>query len=316
MSKGKSHTGCKICCITSLIVILLIVAVIAVSLFVITPNMINIGDTKIEQLNNKSLNELGFGDLTLFKIIKELVSMKNVKESDVVKNGYDSTEESSNTETNFANVDGYDKDTFDYTSLATTDGMLKYDNQYLLSYKDTTIAYIFNEIVSSASSDAADSTDADLQKAADLKLNIKELTLTKTTDGDFYMRIVASFDTAPISEQLGESGSSILPENIYLVSNIKTSVDSTGKLVFSDGTIGINGDTNTPTGKAILNMVNEVYSLEEMNNTLCNEISTIMWNIGQIGTATADSNNVVTGDISLGVVGLYDGKITVITHTK
>ncbi len=316
MSKGKNHTGCKICCITSLIVILLIVAVIAVSLFVITPNMINIGDTKIEQLNNKSLNELGFGDLTLFKIIKELVSMKNVKESDIVKNGYDSTEESSNTETNFTNATGYNKDNFDYTTLATPEGMLKYDNQYLLSYKDTTIAYIFNEIISSASNDAADSSDVDLQNAAELKLNIKELTLTKDTTGDFYMRIVASFDTVPLAKKLGDDKSSLLPENIYLVSNIKTSVDSTGKLIFSEGTIGINGDTNTATGKAIINMVNEVYSLEEMNNTLCNEISTIIWNIGQIGTATVDSNNIVTDDIFLGVVGLYDGKITVITHTK
>ena len=61
--QGKKK-GCLISC---LVVVALVITLICVVLFVITPNMLGLGDTEI--LNGQTLNDLGLGDMTVYKII-------------------------------------------------------------------------------------------------------------------------------------------------------------------------------------------------------------------------------------------------------
>lgn len=63
----------KCCCLTTIIVFVLIVAILCVALFVLTPNMIGLGDMVIS--GEKTLNDLGLGDVTIFEVLKTLIAL-------------------------------------------------------------------------------------------------------------------------------------------------------------------------------------------------------------------------------------------------
>ena len=63
----------KCCCLTTIIVFVLIVAILCVALFVLTPNMIGLGDMVIS--GEKTLNDLGLGDVTSFEVLKTLIAL-------------------------------------------------------------------------------------------------------------------------------------------------------------------------------------------------------------------------------------------------
>ncbi len=76
----------KCCCISCLVTILLIIALIAVVLFVITPDLIGIADTPIEFLGKKSFRDLGLEKLTVFQLIQEISKLLSpVNDANFVK---------------------------------------------------------------------------------------------------------------------------------------------------------------------------------------------------------------------------------------
>ncbi len=76
----------KCCCLTTIIVFVLIIALLCVGLFVLTPNMIGLGDTVV--MDGKTLNDLGLGDVTIFEVLKTLsVLTKESTPSEVLGDG-------------------------------------------------------------------------------------------------------------------------------------------------------------------------------------------------------------------------------------
>lgn len=63
----------KCCCLTTIIIFVLIIAILCVALFVLTPNMIGLGDIAIS--GDKTLNDLGLGDVTIFEVLKTLSAL-------------------------------------------------------------------------------------------------------------------------------------------------------------------------------------------------------------------------------------------------
>lgn len=67
--KGKK----KGCCIASIITFVVIIALLCVFLFVLTPNMFGLGETVV--FNGQTINDLGLGDATVYNIIATIMSL-------------------------------------------------------------------------------------------------------------------------------------------------------------------------------------------------------------------------------------------------
>ena len=72
----------KFCCITCLVVFILIIVLICVTLFVLTPNMIGLGDTVIS--DGKTLNDLGLGDVTVYEALCAISTLTSQKDAQQV----------------------------------------------------------------------------------------------------------------------------------------------------------------------------------------------------------------------------------------
>lgn len=84
MIKGDYMKKC--CCLTTIIVFVLIIALLCVGLFVLTPNMIGLGDTVV--MDGKTIKDLGLGDVTIFEVLKTLsVLTKQSTPSEVLGEG-------------------------------------------------------------------------------------------------------------------------------------------------------------------------------------------------------------------------------------
>lgn len=82
----------KCCCLTIIIVFVLIVAILCVALFVLTPNMIGMGDIVIS--DDKTLNDLGLGDVTIYEVLKTLITLTTPADPEQVlgEDAYDGTD--------------------------------------------------------------------------------------------------------------------------------------------------------------------------------------------------------------------------------
>lgn len=82
----------KCCCLTTIIVFVLIVAILCVALFVLTPNMIGMGDMAI--FDDKTLNDLGLGDVTIYEVLKTLITLTTPADPEQVlgEDAYDGTD--------------------------------------------------------------------------------------------------------------------------------------------------------------------------------------------------------------------------------
>lgn len=303
-----SGGGCR-CCMSCLVAIIIVIVLLVTAVVVVlnmTPNKLGFGDTKI--INNKSFNEYGLGDIKFIDIIKEFWNMRDVNEEDVVTNGYSEEEESTVAQTALDNS-SFTGD--DYSTLATTD--VVYDKQYVIEYNDTTIAYIFNKIIS----DGVELNDnlSDLKK---FQIEVREITIYTNSDNTYSIRVVVKFNTAAILSQADAGPAlNILPENVYLVYNAPVTANAEGALEIGEGVFTVNGDETTPIFTGLFNIINEFYPMEELANKVADGVETVVGHLGKIGTAEKNANNeAVESTIVLGSSGISEHKITVITHIE
>lgn len=294
--------------ILCIVVIVVVAAVVVVNL---TPRQLKLEDLS---LGNMTIEELGIADTKILEIIKSITNIGKVEEDDVVNRPFDSTAEKEKAEGNLDNSS---------VSEGSLSDILKdkvvYDKRYLLTYQDTTIAYMLD----SAIHDAENPSEA-IAVLQDAHISVKEIAITKK-DSNGAIRIVAEINLgdfkAQIEDKLGAAKSFLtVPGKVFLVSELDFTVDSNGKMQTTSKSLSINGNNEDPVSKAIIQVVlsnmEEGMTLEKLNGYMGSALSEIIYNLGAIGEATVTEGNVVEGEPTLGIGGIKENAISVITHVS
>lgn len=332
-----SHPGClKGCIITPIItlVVIILIAVIGVTVVLnMTPEKLGIAD--MELFDGETLRSLGLAEVKIKEVFNLLKSiMDEPDEATIVTNKFDEQAEQSTTNnavsgSNIVKEDG----SIDYVAML--ENKVVYPEEKLITYNDTTLAYIFNQMIADGSADS----DEAIKFIKELNAVINEVSIIKAGDATT-LRIVASISTGSIAEEvnatLKENGAGFvanmfkLPEKIYLVSYLNLSANEQGELVTSSQSIKIN-DTDNAVSEAIFKVLSK--KAEEVAEDEGQEVNTdrnvvnskigeafvaIVKNLGKVGTAQTveGSDVVVNGTVTLGNGGIYNGYLTLITHTE
>lgn len=311
-SRGKS------CCLSILLTLVIIVVVIAAGVIVLlnlTPNKVKLGDKVV--YDEKSLNEIGLGDTKFKEIIKGLYTLTNAPdEGDIIKNPYDpSTEE--NVAKNLLGVSN------DYNYYMLLGQKVTYSVQKQLSYSNTTLGYIFNEVVQNA-------TEGDLALLKEAGVTIKEISFKVDKSGEYAkLKIIGSF-SVPDEFKIDPTGKLIkIPEKIYIVSNLTFTVNSDGIIETTPKSISLNSDEENDVSNALIALItNKVVEqtgadsdkakdgAEILNDSLGSAFSAVIGNLGLVGSGgSLDSSGHLYG-ATYGMTAVSDNIITVITHKK
>lgn len=317
MAVGKALKGLFIAIIV-IVVIALILGIVAAVLLNMTPNKLGFGDTAI--INGESFNSLGLGDTKIINIMKQFKSIYKPDESAIVKNGYSAKMQAPVAESNLSmgsNVSTVDGKV-DYASLITS--TVKYDKEYLLTYDDKTLAYIFDQMVRQS-----DGSNAAIKTINEMKATVKEVSITKS-NGEAKIRIVLAASLAKFKDQINNELGTFanivkVPDTVYMVSYLKIdAVDADGKLVLSSESLKLNDQSEGVT-KAVLKVLSSEAGLSgdseaEINKNVADAISTIVSHLGKVGTATEidATTKEITGSARIGETGVMNGKISVVTH--
>lgn len=327
--------GCIIGFAVTLVVIGAIVGGLFGYVYNTTPAKLKVAD--IEFMDGVSLRSLGFADMKIKDIIKQFKSLVNADTSEIVRNApadEDKTNAESNLEgaTNEGFTDG--SGTPDYTFIVSN--QLTYENRSVKLYEDTTLAYIFNMIVSqsvdsAASADSGNEGSQGIEYLKKINASVNEITITKTA-GDAKMRIVMSVNTAELKEKITEAlGAAAgivripIPDVLYAVAYFGLTADSEkpSEIAAVSEDLRIN-DTDNAVSKAIfkllatqagLNSDDEAAQKAAINDKIGNAFKSIIFNLGDLGTAVTDEQGLVTGEITLGATGILNGNLSIITRT-
>ena len=295
----------------ALLVIVVILAIAFVVVINLTPRQLHLENVAI---GGKTIDELGIADTKIIKIYKSIKSIGNAKESDVVDNPVNEQEDKAAAEENMQGSSLEDKD--DYSDV--TKGHVTYDVQRLVTYDDTTIAYILDNIVQNADA----SSSSEIKALKDANLSVKELTIGLDS-GHGTLRIVSYMDLSAyqndIKNALGSAASILpIPKYAYLVSDFTFTVDELGKMVTTPTGVCINGNNDDPVSKAILDVIGSMAggeSIDSLNGKLGEALSQVVYNLGMIGTADTVTENIVNPlTINFGMNGVANHKLTLITH--
>lgn len=330
MAAPVAPRGCLLKFLITIVVIVALIAVAAIVVINLTPDQLGLAD--IEIFDGNTLRDLGLHDVKLKDLYGEFMAIMEPDAEKIVTNGYDKKTETTVASGNVDKSSIKEKadGTPDYSSIVSEP--LTYDKKYLLEYKDTTLAYVFNAVIAD-SADAAEGAGADtesLDYLRSLGIEIDEVTIV-AGGATNTLRIVASIDLTSIKSEvetaLGALASYVtLPERVYIVSYSEISADADGKVVTVSKSLKIN-DADNKIADAIFKVLadkaaemtegeaGDVNDSDYVNGKVGEAFSEFMTRLGKVGTATVDGDGVVTGDEVLGSQGISNHKITVITNT-
>ena len=245
--------GCIIAPIVTVVAIILIIVIAAVVVINMTPDALGIAD--IELFEGETLRSLGLADIKLKDAFTFIKNLMNPDESAIVTNPIDKEVEKGTADSAIENSSVAKKEdgTIDYSSIVTD--KIIYPTKEEITYKDTTLAYIFNQMVT----DGAESSEDAIKFLQDMNAEIDEVTISK--DGESAtLRIVASMSTASIAGEvqaaLDEAGVGSffkLPSKIYVVSYSTLSLNGE-VLETSSVSLKIN-DSDSPLTDAIMKVL-------------------------------------------------------------
>lgn len=301
--KGKKC--CLAILITILVIVVLVVAAVVTVLFM-TPTKLHMQNIEVD---GESLESMGLADTKFIDIIKQVTALTKAKEGDLVTNAYD--EEASGLAAMLA-LSGSNAET-DHALLLESN--VTYDKQAVISYADTTIAYLINDAIRSA-----ETTNADYAKVLkDANVTIKEVTITKPSDTQGKLHVVGVID---VSELLAdqEEGYTASISKVYVSVDASFTVgnegETQGQMQGTFESIALNGQNNAIT-KAILKVVaNNVSDGDEnaLGNSLVDAATAIINHLGKIGTASTESDGTAVNP-SYGMVGVGHHLLTVVSRT-
>ncbi len=288
--------GCLKGCLIFIIVIVLILALlIGGGVYVITRTPRQLGIENTELFEGETLESLGLADERIIDIIKEIGFLtEEPNEEEIVLNPVNVEEETAKT-ANAVGGSSVEKEdgTIDYSQIATD--KIIYSEEKFVTYDDTTLAYIFNQMVQ----DGASESDEAIKFLNEINANINEVTVSKNPT-ETTLRIVASIELASFAgdlqaelENMGVGGVLKLPSKVFVVSYSKLAISESGELVTTSESLKIN-DTDNVLAKAIFKVLgkkaNEVAedngeTVNTDENVVNNEIGkafvAIVTNLGQ-----------------------------------
>lgn len=303
--------------LTFIIILVVIICIAGAVLLNMTPNQLGFGDKVL--YDDITLDGIGLGDTKLYKIASSIQGILNPNESKIVDNEVNSEVEEAKVTEAFAegNLAKTEDGSYDYLDLI--DNQVLYDEEYLLSYSDTTLAFIFDSMVSQAE----DGADANFQFLADMEASVSEISITKENDA-YKLRVILGLSTesikTEIEDNLGAAKSFIkIGERIYIACYLNITADTLGKIQTTGINVLVNDSDNDVSNAifdALVSSLGEFASSDdpkaEINENVGNAFSTIVGNLGLVGTATVDDNKVVTAK-TLGPEGITEHTISVIT---
>lgn len=258
----------KCCCISCIVTIVLIIALICVALFVITPEMIGIADEPI--MDGQSLRDLGLEKMTLFQIIQELTNLTTPpNEADFVKH----SEEDFNSASTKLDLPKDQDGNVDYESIL-ENGLNNTDSVVQLT--ETEMAAIIDNVIKSATSDAAEEGGEDFSKY----VSFSNIELSKgENEGDINAKVTMGIDLGAIIAESGASDeipaeiSSMIPQGkIFLTQEIVVNNHNEGGIVLAEtedlADLLINGKEST----LIASLMQTVTDSSDVNNEDVNNI--------------------------------------------
>ena len=319
MAKG-SGSGKK-CCLALLITVLVIIALLATAVVVLlnlTPNKIGIGD--LDFGDNTTLNGLGLGDAKFITIIKELSAMSSADEAEMVTNPYDATAEQANASATLNN------------STVSENYSLLFENKAVyalpkvVSYNDTTLAYILQAAI-----DAGKQSQTSYAKdLADSNMSVKQVTIKKISDTQGMLEVVGAIDVkamfnAESDNAATQSVQSLISNYEYIYVTVQAIFEvagtgvNQGNMQGTATSITINGQgEDNAVAQAILtyaaNKLSEEGEEVDFKQLIVDATTSVINNLGKIGTAQADAEGVAVLP-NYGMVGVQDGKLSMITYT-
>lgn len=341
MAQPATPKCLKGCCLTILIIVLLVVVLIGVSVAVVlnmTPDRLGIADISLDFLGGKTLRDYGLADVKLKEAVKLFKEMMNPDEDKIVLNRFDESVDKPAAQSNVANSSIVKEDgSYDYSSVVS--GKVVYDKVYLKSYLDTTLAYMFDSMVSSAETGIEAEGDPDsrgVKFLRDINANVNEVTISASGDG-YTLRIVASISLKPLQDELKNALANAkipqslikIPDRVYIVSYAAISADGEGKLITVPQDIRINDVENAVADAIFAALADsasdaagdnagaiETSDKNAINGEILNAFAAVINNLGRIGTASVQNGDeVAAGSERYGNVGLGDHFLTVITYT-
>lgn len=317
--------GKRGCCLGSIIsfVVVVVIIVVLISVFLnMTPNKLGIGDEKFIE-GEYSLNDMGLGDVKIKDLYKMIKSLFDVNEADIVDNPFDAAADAQWAEENLEGADGVGHTAggdIDFTGVF--EDYLEYDNEYLLTYQDTTLAYMLNKLIAQGGdTEEASEVMEDLESLKNLNANIVQVSIIQTGEG-YQLKQIFKIDLSKSKKDADIPGIilNLIPDSVYITSVNNLSADSEGKLVTESETLIINGFEQAALINAILMLIvpDDMNSTErqgEVNDMMGNAFSLAVSKLGRVGTADTDAAGIVTSNRQLGNSGLGNGLLKILTYT-
>ena len=250
----------KCCCLTTIIVFVLIIAILCVGLFVLTPNMIGLGDTVIS--DGKTLNDLGLGDVTIFEVLKTLSQLSTQKDPNEVLGDDAYNDDDLQSASNSLGIEKDEGGNIDYSEILSGTSINKSGVTVTLSDKE--FAAIANDILDYLVENPSESTGGEQMSDLFKNVNIYQLSpeVTNSSTGD--VNLTATVGVS-VKDLLGDSAQEgplnqviqSLPDELIITMTVPMDNTSDG-YVFDDDEVLQNVKINGQEIELVNDIINNI----------------------------------------------------------
>ncbi len=190
----------KCCCVTFLIALLLVIVLVCVALFVLTPDMLGIADQPI--MGEQTLRDLGFENLTLFQVIQEVLAITTEpNDEDFITH----TEDDLNEATTKLNLPTKSDGSVDYSNVLENGNLNNSSTSKRLTAKETA-AVLDGLIKYSIAESSSGSSDSNEMAMLGNSITLADVAVGKNADGDKTIKITIGIKLREIIEASGGEG--------------------------------------------------------------------------------------------------------------
>ena len=247
----------KCCCITIIVLFVLVVGGSLIALNVLTPDSLGIADE--EMFDGKTLRDMGLADKTLMECVTAIAKlMTGVPESEAVTNGYTSGDLTSAEDKISASGDAGSGTAAQILFEGAGGGI-----SVSVNVTDKEVAALVNDYIVNGSGEISQTFDQ-LEESG-VVAALKEITIKEGANGAATISTVIKMDLSGAMQNSPE-GAQIpvtLPENLYVAISVPVAMD--GSDVISDGMIkvtlpGLDKEFSEALGEMLAGEMGEVIS--------------------------------------------------------
>lgn len=318
-----ARKGCCIggCFLKIIITIIIIIALLAGTVLVVSNMTIEKLGLSDRNIGGQTLREMGLAQIKLKDVVSMLNKLLNTDENTIITNPFNPIADKATADSSAGDIGvPMDGDSPDYLSLL-GDTPITTAYPTLVTFSDTEVAYILNNMVTKASSVAGEEGEDEAEILRDMNANIAQVSIIKDTN--MSLQIILKMDISAMKEDTNIPFiGGFLPNVLYLNSINKLNIDEQGNISTESESIQINGMTDefaTVILNALFNSLSQGQENEDLvvffNDTMGELFKKVMNNIGLVGDAELDTENkVVVSSIEYGTKGVQTHKISLITR--